>query len=188
MRCFLGVFPPAEVQESIHRALRSTPDLGLRWTPADNLHLTLHFLGDVDEGAREELVAAAERAAAGRSAFGCRLGGLGAFPPRGRPRVLYVDLLEGATELRQLHHALQVALPQRWRPARSSFRPHLTVCRPKGRITAHDRENLSGTLADQRWEFTAGSVDLVQSELQPEGATYRRLHAALLAGGPSTLS
>lgn len=180
MRCFLGVFPPAGVRASVHRALQSLPDHGLRWTAAENLHLTLHFLGDVEENALDELVAAAGRAVAGRAAFDCRLGGIGAFPQRGRPRVLYLDLLEGALELRRLHDGLEASLPERWRPERPRFWPHLTVCRTRGRVSADDRESLATALADRRWEFSARSLDLVRSELRPEGAVYRRLYAARL--------
>lgn len=182
MRCFVGLFPPSSVQSSVHEALLGLGESGLRWTPPENLHLTLLFLGDVSESAQPELRGALDRAVRGFEALDLRLGGLGAFPPRGRPRVLFVDLLEGIAEVRRLHEALRRELPPELRPSERRLHPHLTVARPKGRLSAGDRERLSEAMSAPRWEFRCEGVDLVRSELSPSGATYHRLRRAPLGG------
>ena len=94
MRCFFGVFPPASVQRNIHLTVSDAAGSAFRLPAAENLHLTLLFVGEVDEvevaRLREDLGGAASRS----SPFDVEVGGLGAFPPRGRARVIYLELLQ----------------------------------------------------------------------------------------------
>jgi 2'-5' RNA ligase len=176
MRLFLAVFPTPEVQRSafaIEESLRRPGD-GVSWVKVENLHYTLHFLGELGEdGARRAGEAAAE-AAAGMRAFDAALGGLGAFPNPRRARVLWISLSQGAENLTGLAHALEAALKRRgFDQADKPFSAHLTLGRVRNpnqdwtdRLTAVKLPDPSAS------RFKVDRLLLMESKLSPRGSTY----------------
>ena len=150
----------------------------LRLVRPDQMHLTLVFIGEVDEG-RGAAIAAVMAADIPIAPFRIGLGGVGAFPPRGAPRVLYMDVVEGADAAIELHQFVsdrlaQVAVPRDQR----KFRPHLTLgrwrdSRPSDRPRSSTRAEITA--------LDATSVTLFQSRLSPTGPAYTQVAAARLA-------
>lgn len=177
MRLFFAVVPPRAVREEIHRVVSATTALpGVRWTQPANLHLTLRFLGDIDPTGLPAARAALD-GLLGHGAFAVRIGRLGAFPNLARARVLVLDVQTGAAELIALHDALAASMP----PAESRpFVPHLTLARSRSAPKPSALEALAAELEPHAWEFQAGSVELVHSELRSDGARYRTLHRVAL--------
>jgi 2'-5' RNA ligase len=139
-RLFVAVPLTEEARGDIaHLVARAAPR-GLPGRPAhpDKWHVTLRFLGDVDEVGRDRLLAELDGAGLG-TPFRVRWGGLGAFPNLRRATVLWVGLDEGAPQLTALANAVEEAVEAAgFPPEDRPFRPHLTLSRirPHQDVTA----------------------------------------------------
>src|SRR5437867_392019 len=95
LRLFIAIELPEAWTAALTRAqdtLRGRGLDGLRWTRPEGIHLTLKFLGNVDERRVPELGASLEQAVAGLRPFTLRLSGLGSFGPPARPRVVWAGV------------------------------------------------------------------------------------------------
>ena len=187
MRLFIAINLPPEVRAEITAAtaaLRAeAPEL--TWVDDTRLHLTLKFLGDVDESRLDELSAAMAGVGGQHRELLMTLGGIGAFPNFRRARVVWMGIAHEA-RLELLHHDVELACEAlgfevEGRP----FRPHLTLARvkqplPEARLRALSRV---GKQTDFRTDFIVRSVDLMSSELSQSGPTYRTLVSAALRSG-----
>jgi len=151
------------------------------WVAPANLHVTLKFLGQVDE-ARAPAVADALRTASARHrAFDVAVRGLGAFPSPTRPRVLWAGLEDDAGALAVLAEAIdaccgELGFPRETRP----FAAHVTL----GRVREPTRRPQLGEALARPVDFgrfAVARVSLMRSELSPRGARYSELAAAPLA-------
>ena len=156
------------------------------WVPAANLHVTLKFLGQLDE-ARVAAIADALGSAASRAdPFDVDFRGLGAFPTTSRPRVVWAGL-EGGRALGALAGAVDAALaalglPREPRP----FAAHVTL----GRVRAPRRNPALAEALARPADFgrlAVTRVSLMRSDLRPGGARYTELAGVLLARGPSSV-
>jgi len=174
MRAFLALELPDEIRreiEALERELARTLS-DWRWIRPEALHLTLRFLGEIEE--RAELEARAVWAAAAGSVppFRLRVRGLGCFPGVERPRVLWIGVEEADRQGRLL--GLVDALERAARaagfpPERRCFEPHLSLARaargarPRG--PASSAAALAGTIPVRQ-------VVLFESKLESTGARY----------------
>ena len=170
----------------LHQRLsRATPRHAVRWTPPDQWHLTLHFLGDVPADRIAELEESLRPSLAGARAFSLRLEGLGAFPSPQAPRVLWVGLggdLPGLQEVRQrvVQACASFGEPADLRP----FHPHLTLGRARQsdpRALRPWREASSDACPLPPCEWRVDRVVLYRSQLHPAGAVHTELAAFPLA-------
>src|SRR6185369_6252247 len=94
-RLFVGIFPPAAVGRALHEAARGVLSASeYRIVPADEVHLTLRFLGATAEAAIPAVRAALGRDLAGFRAPSLSIRGTGAFPDAERARVLWAGIAE----------------------------------------------------------------------------------------------
>jgi 2'-5' RNA ligase len=131
-RLFAALDLPEELRlELAARAAGLAAELGGRAVPAQNLHLTLAFLGEVPAERGAEAVAALEAALPPAPPMRVRLGGLAARPPRARARLLAAELVEETGELEALGLRVQRALAALGLSAepRGRFWPHVTIAR-----------------------------------------------------------
>jgi 2'-5' RNA ligase len=168
-------FVALELDERLHAALgelqqRLRPGLGaIRLVRPEGIHLTLRFLGSASPA---QIAALGPRLAAAASAcprFDAPVRGLGTFPERGSPRVLWlgVELPPAALELQ--HACERAARAARFEREERPFRAHLTLGRWRERAT---RSALpEADLGTARLE----SLVLFRSELRPDGARYTPL-------------
>jgi RNA 2',3'-cyclic 3'-phosphodiesterase len=185
VRAFVAVLLPDDVRARLAAAadeLRVRAS-GLSWVRAENLHLTLRFLGEVDPVTLERVRQAVGAAASTVAPFTVSLGGLGGFPAGRSLRVLWAGVAAGGEELGALHAALESALTARGVPGEGrAFHPHVTLARARDRRGA---SGVSGALSGGPG-FGAARVTalhLMRSELDPRGARHTVLgHAPL--GGP----
>ncbi len=162
------------------RVARTVEDLGsalrgLRWVSGESWHLTLRFLGPSTREALNRLIPQVREAAAACPAGEGRLAGLGMFPERGSPRVLWLGL-ELPEPVRALQQACEAAARSAgFAPEDRPFKSHLTLGRWRDRVP---RPQLPAVeLGATRLE----EVVLFRSELRPQGALYTALEVFPLA-------
>jgi 2'-5' RNA ligase len=182
-RAFVAVVPPPEVLDAVERVVapvRPAAPPRLNWTHAGQWHLTLQFLGSVDDV--RELTDALRWGLQGMSPVALALGGAGAFPSTSRAAVVWIGLDEGEPELARLADAVQRATePLGYEPEQRAFRAHLTVARSQ---RARPLANLVHSLGDgpvgPLWHAT--EVVLMESDTRWDGAVYREVATFPLRG------
>lgn len=185
MRAFLAINPEPTLREQLHRAMEPVRSLGLRvrWVPPENIHLTLKFLGGIDDSRAGAIVEAVERVASRFEPFALRVQGFGAFPSLDRPRVLWIGL-DCDPELTELQRAVEEAMQGLgFEPEDREFHPHLTVGRTRSKPsrTALDRLAETTDSLELTGTITVRAVDLMRSDLRPDGARYSVVESATLA-------
>lgn len=152
--------------------------LPVKWVRPENIHLSLKFLGDVEETRSVELRTALQRAAGtGRASrpLTLQITGFGVFPDYHRPQVLWAGVTpEPGLEL--LQHGVEQAFAPLGFPAEArAFRPHVTLARAardaKPRAFAGLEEVLDAIELNET--VTVSDVDLMQSTLKSDGPVYR---------------
>lgn len=156
----------------------------ISWVSPDNYHLTLKFIGDVDDERAGEIGAALAVAVNGIQAFDIALRGLGAFPTPARPRVIWAGVTGGGPPLADLARAVETAMASLgFPPEPRIFSAHVTL----GRVREPRRNSDLAEALDRAASADLGvsSVDrvvLMRSQLSRRGARYSELAMALLAG------
>ena len=136
IRAFIAIDIPVDVRaafsEAQARLKRAHTGVKVSWTKIENLHLTLQFLGYVEEPAIDKIRAALESVATQCGTFDLPVRGAGGFPDERRPHVLWVGCDDGGGKLRALAQAVQAAMqPLGFEPERRDFSAHLTLGRVK---------------------------------------------------------
>ena len=186
MRLFVATYPPPPACDDLERrlaglnvALAAGKGVNTRLARRDTWHITLAFLGEVEDERAADVHTAVGRAVDGRPASPLRLAGGGRFG-RGRFTLLWVGVQgDGLDELaRSVRRELKRArLPFDDKP----FKPHLTVARPGDRLDRAAVDADRAALAEYRGpEWRAGTVELIRSHLGPK-PTYDHLGAWPLA-------
>ncbi|KLI63577.1 RNA 2',3'-cyclic phosphodiesterase [Aurantiacibacter marinus] len=170
-RLFVALRPPAEVCEALLDTMEGVA--GARWQDADNLHITLRFIGEVDRHMYADILTALESVA--MPPFPVEISGVGHFEGKRRSTAIWARVTP-SPGLAQLQHRIEMAcrlagLP----PETRKFVPHVTLARlnsgsaPIGEwLAAHGRLSCTPWLAE--------SFALYESDLTPNGAIYREIH------------
>lgn len=160
----------------------------VRWVDASHYHLTVKFLGDLEEGSLEEIHKVLRDTVSRGQGFELEVGDFGVFPRIRKPRVLWVGLEERSGSLGRLKDALEKSLePIGFDRERRKFHPHVTVGRVRRSVSREDTENLASTLD----AFTLGKlgviminqVTLMRSDLTSSGPIYTPLGQFRLGSG-----
>jgi 2'-5' RNA ligase len=168
-RLFTAIDLPRTVHDSLLPLCTGVP--GARWARREQMHLTLRFIGEVDTAQFASIRAALQRVRV--SPFSIALKGVGQFPPRGVPRVLWVGV-QAEPGLAQLYAQIQAALkPVGVEAETRPYAPHITLARLKN---APQPESVRQFLAQHSgYASSAIAVDaftLYSSILAPGGAAY----------------
>jgi 2'-5' RNA ligase len=173
VRAFLAIPLPRQLQESI-RVIQTELQASIaeaRWTRPENLHLTLHFFGEIDQETLEKLKVSMLSIKGCQRPFQVEVKGLGAFPNPYRPRVIWLGL-KPRGQLEQLHRAIEPCLSQAGLTTDSRpYSPHLTI----GRLRRDklDLTELFSSMQQKRIEpLTVDRYILYESRLHPEGAQH----------------
>ncbi|HEY7484023.1 MAG TPA: RNA 2',3'-cyclic phosphodiesterase [Streptosporangiaceae bacterium] len=168
MRLFVALMPPPEILDEIEELVAPHRDAwpDLKWVRRDFLHITLAFLGDVEERSLERLVPRLERVAGRYSRMDLSFAGAGAFPARGaHARVLWTGLYGDRRALSRLSASACAAGRRAGSPEseHKPFRPHLTLARCRRPTDVRPLIDELAAYAGTPW--TAGAVHLVRSHL-----------------------
>lgn len=174
MRAFIALaLPDGMARETLSLSRQLSRVLDARIVAPENHHLTLAFLGEIDEYGAEAAIAAIDEACAGRPPVLLEPRGLATFG-RGKDRTLVLEL-DGNPELTALAASVRERLSDHWVSYdEKAFRPHVTLAR-KARLP----EDLGIlVLPDAAW---ASNVVLFRSTLTSDGPIYKELYAVTLA-------
>lgn len=188
MRLFVAVELDAALERAAAaliadlRALvaRHAPRARLTWLAADRLHLTLAFIGHVDTARLAEIRKALEPPYS-ITRFEIRVCGIGVFPERGRPRVVWAGIADGREALMALAGEVGVRLGRAGIAVEDrAYWPHLTLARVKepgelraSVVKAGREQAVLGT-------SLVGAITLFESRLSPKGSEYRAIERMAL--------
>ncbi len=176
-RVFCSVELPSlvheKISEHITRLRAAAPGSPASWSHAENVHLTLKFVGEVPLVRVNDLSQAAANAVAGFPSFEIGIGNTGSFPQHGTPRVLWIGIDDYSGKLARLQAKLdeetsRLGIEKEARP----FNPHLTIARlrkPQGAQTlalAHKEMGFAST------EVSVTELTVIRSELGSKGSNY----------------
>ncbi|PYT81539.1 MAG: RNA 2',3'-cyclic phosphodiesterase [Acidobacteria bacterium] len=174
MRLFIALKIPPAVRENLAtllatlRAITKEP----RWVRAENLHVTLKFLGEVGEDKLQ-----AVRSALGKirseQVVSLEFRGLGFFPNEKNPRVFWAGV-EASTNLKALAADIEGAMEKlRFPREKREFSPHLTLARfESSRLPEALRKAITENAPREFGSLRTGEFYLIQSKLRPSGAEY----------------
>jgi 2'-5' RNA ligase len=178
LRLFIAARPPETIRRGLDDLSRSlkAPGDGVKWVSSDSIHLTLKFLGSVDEGMVPKIDDAAARCVRGAGVIPLTVGRVGAFPDMRRPRVVWVGLAGETGRLESVAGALEEAcfalgFPKEGR----AFRPHLTLGRVKDRLSVDTIKKIEQNKDVVLGDMVVEAIELIKSDLRPSGAVYTTL-------------
>ena len=155
----------------------------IRWVKRENIHLTIRFLGDIPTGKVGDIITVLDEAAKRSSPFVLRIGGIGAFPNKRTPRVVWVGV-DTPLELIDLHRNIERGLDKiGFQSDEKGLKPHLTIGRVKREASRQSLEMLVNNEFPTVGEQMVESIHLIESELRPEGAIYSTLVTVNLGEG-----
>jgi 2'-5' RNA ligase len=187
-RVFCAIELPEAVQQRVTRHIvrlkEAAPDAKASWSRADNIHLTLKFLGDIPQASVRNLSEAASRAVAGVAPFKIRLEQTGVFPPHGSPRVLWIGVNDCEGKLGELHNHLEAECEKAGflRESRT-FHPHLTIARLRQPQHARTLTAPHKAMDFEAAEIVVSELLVIRSELSSAGSKYTAISRHSLATG-----
>jgi 2'-5' RNA ligase len=181
VRLFIAVDVPEPVKDAIESdVVEPMRDRlpGARWTRPEGRHLTLKFLGNVDDERLDEITSTIRPVGGRHAPFPAAFAELGGFPNTRRPRVLWVGLGQGAPAMAELAADLERELePLGFEMEGRPFHGHFTLARfPRPRVI----EAMPSVVVPDS-TFDVNEFVLFRSQLHPKGARYTPLEHVRLS-------
>ena len=170
-RLFVAIDPPDSIKDALRKL---DPNLrGVRWVTPKQMHLTLGFFGQVLPDALDDLQ---ERLSAIRfGSFFLPVQGLGAFPAKGPPKIIWIGVGKGHPHLFQIHKRVQeAAIAAGLEPDLRPWHPHITLARCRDLSRQAARKLLAEGATVDVGMFPVQGFNLYSSQLTPAGAIYTR--------------
>lgn len=183
IRVFIAVDLPPAIQESVEKQTaplrRTLGDDLIRWVPAQNMHLTLKFIGNIAASHLDFLKQMLTQSVNSQRQFDLQIGGIGSFPNLKRPRVLWVGI-HAPADLTSLQKNVEAgAVRLGYEKEERGFSPHLTLGRVRQNVSAADlqriRSALENTQIGRIGTATIEAVHLYKSDLHADGSIYTKL-------------
>lgn len=184
VRAFIAVDIPDEIREKMAEVAKEIEAEGIRAVAADQMHITLFFLGYLDAAQVE----AVKDILSGMDSkeFGVSLHGAGTFTIR-RPRVVFANILYGADELNAMHEKISSILPTMMKLEKEKFTPHVTLLR-LNRFDSVTTERARAFIEKYKdtdfGNFECKVVKLKKSVLTGEGAVHSDVYVKELKSVP----
>ncbi|MFH0855743.1 MAG: RNA 2',3'-cyclic phosphodiesterase [Candidatus Omnitrophota bacterium] len=188
MRTFIAIELPAQIKNKLSelQELLKESKADVKWTEPANIHITLKFLGEIDEDESVKIAGIIEEMAHKSKQFHIRLFSLGAFPNMELGRVIWVGIDKGDNETKSFAKRLDASLeklgiPQDKRP----FSSHITIGRIKSPLhkdkLAKTFNELKDYFCGKNIEFTVKKITLFKSAPGANGPIYEALKEANIA-------
>jgi len=180
MRTFIAIKLPTQIKDylaSLQEELKKS-GADVKWVAPDNIHITLKFLGEIDEKQLGEISLIMDRVSSDIKGFTVNLDTPGAFPNIKSPRVIWMGLNKGDQQLKTIAKELEERIEKLGIPKEDrAFSSHITLGRTRSGL---NRDKLIAALQiaskprnqTQTSEFPVTSVTLFKSTLTPKGPIY----------------
>ncbi len=180
MRLFIAFDPGDAIKKRIAEEIKklSAIDSGIKWVEGNNLHLTLKFLGWVEDKNLEKIRSLTEESIKGRGSFKVKFAGMGSFPQEKSPRVFWIGISEGGEKLKQIADKLEDDLSRAgFRSEDREFSAHLTIGRVKEKKGVDKVKEKMCELEKQTFgEILVANINIMKSTLTQKGPTYEIYH------------
>ena len=200
-RTFIAIELNDEARSYLYQQIQQLARLlpRVRWVDPETLHLTLAFLGELDETQLEQAMQATAETAQTTAPFAVSIGSLGTFGPAHNPHVIWIGLAGRLQPLLGLQASLVRRLVQAgFPPEERAYAPHLTLARIKTALSQQEVAALKGRIAgragsgshalqagkdvDVLPEIPVAHLSVMKSDVTREGPHYTRLLHSPLAG------
>ncbi|HTZ11987.1 MAG TPA: RNA 2',3'-cyclic phosphodiesterase [Candidatus Margulisiibacteriota bacterium] len=187
MRAFLAIDLPENIRDTL-AGIQGELKKGaadVKWVSPGNIHLTLKFLGEINDNQAEKIKAILAETAQHHQAFYIKINSLGAFPKLDYPRVIWAGALEGKAETEAIaaeleEKIIQMGIPKEEKP----FACHITLGRVRSSLNKERLVKailgLNDSLKKETMEFPAFKITFYKSTLTPNGPLYQILNEAVL--------
>lgn len=188
MRTFIAI----ELPKNIKDALALTQDklkaseADVKWVSPQNIHLTLKFLGEIDDDKLVKTNEIMRQVCLGKEQFQAGIRSIGVFPKINFPRVIWVGIDKGDRQTKEIAEELEnkialLGIPKEKR----AFSSHVTIGRVRSMLNRerllNELENLKNNLEEKDFpEFMVTKITLFKSTLSPKGPVYEALKEASL--------
>lgn len=179
IRAFIAFELPENILSFIKNIQKDIKQFGfpVRWVKPDNVHLTLHFFGNIDKSDVEHIKVAVGDCVKCFSHINLCVKGIGVFPSITRPRVIWAGISGEIPLLLSLHNTLEQRLGEfGFKKEERPFQAHLTMGRFKDKV--NNGKLIEAIRKYQNFDpevFTAKEIILFKSDLKPQGAVYTEL-------------
>lgn len=168
IRTFIAIPVPQKITPFLHAMGGSLP--GAKAVPPEQIHITIRFIGEIEWLLFQDIMESLHQVK--QEKFQIAIKGVGHFPPRGKPRVLWAGLNE-KNNISQLKNRIDRQLKSCGIPPDSrKFSPHVTFARLKSTSLQRVTEFLSGNAFLEFDEFTVSEFHLYSSKLNNKGAIH----------------
>jgi 2'-5' RNA ligase len=170
-RLFVAIDLPESTKQSL---IDLDPKIrGVRWTEAAQMHLTLGFFGDVPEDV--DLALREKLSAIEFGAFFLPITGIGTFPSKGPPKIIWIGVGRGHPHLFQVHKRVQeAALAAGIEPELRPWHPHITIARCRDVAPQSIRKFLQSNVDLDAGMIRVEALHLYSSKLTPAGPIHTR--------------
>jgi 2'-5' RNA ligase len=179
IRTFIAIPLGDEVSRKAIRLIERIrqPGDGIKWVPTDNLHLTLKFLGEVDNTEVPDVCNVVHDVCADRDPFELHFAGTDGFPSIDRPRTLYIKIEDATETLSEIVSELDRDFADLgFKPEPRDYTPHLTLGRTKSGSRRAGEDVIERMRSEQQTEIgdmVVDSVQVIASFLDKKGPTYQ---------------
>ncbi len=184
-RVFIAINLPEEIKKELFQQQKEWKNLPIRWTPKENLHITLVFIGYINNQQLKEISFLTNKAVNSYSSFVVRFKKICLAPPNRSPRMVWLEI-ERSLEMLHLKQSLEELFLKNsqktgfFEKERRLFSPHITL----GRIRIFEWNQLKKKPQIEKKffsEFRVNSVEIMESLLSREGAKYSLLESIQLS-------
>ncbi len=186
MRLFIALPLPGEIEEHLGKAIFALKQKKgkVKWVAPKNIHLTVKFLGEVEEDKLGEITSRLDNIAQNNEAIHSMVHNVGAFPNLFHPKVIWAGLEGDTDRMEKIAVEIEEAMaPLGFEREERRFKPHLTLGRIKDSRGMEEMTEYIGTFRMTPAPVYLDRIVLFKSTLTPKGPIYERLYEATLANG-----
>ena len=185
LRTFIAVDLTGEILKELIRLqseLKKSLKGRISWVEPENIHLTLRFLGQINDEQLNQIKKIVQEIAEKIKKFNIDLGVIGAFPDVSNPRIVWVGINFGFNHLNEINAELEDKLETiNFAVGEKYFHPHLTIARIKSLDGENILPKITRKIRPKQLAETVDKLIIFQSELTPQGAKYTELFEAKLS-------
>jgi len=187
IRTFVAIPLSSQIRSHLEDVLRSLRSLScdVKWVRPEAIHLTLKFLGYVEETVIADIARAVQGKVEPLRPWSVRVRTMGTFPSLRNPRVVWIGLDDPSGQILQVQEQIEEGICRLgFARETRAFTPHLTLGRVR---SARGKQDLVSYLIDTReidlGSFEVNRIVLYRSDLRPAGAVYTELREFILKSG-----